>query len=221
MPDSSRPRERLLTVGERSLSQAELLAITLRTGNGQENALHLAQRLLNQFRGLPGIAQASVTELTAVRGIGQVKAIEIKAALELGRRLLTTAPEERLPITSPNQAANILMPEMSHLPQEQIRTILLDTRNRVLSIPTIYIGSLNTTSIRVGEIFRPAIKENAAAIILSHNHPSGDSSPSPEDISVTRKIVQAGELLGISVLDHIIIGNQQYASLKERGAGFY
>ncbi|MCA9920769.1 MAG: DNA repair protein RadC, partial [Anaerolineales bacterium] len=146
--------------------------------------------------------------------------VEIKAALEVGRRLMAAAPEERIRITSPGDAANLLMSEMSFLEQEHLRIILLDTRNRVLHTPTIYIGSLNTSVVRVGELFRAAIKENAAALIVAHNHPSGDPSPSPEDVRVTRNIVKAGKLLDIEVLDHVVIGHHRFVSLKERGLGF-
>jgi DNA repair protein RadC len=215
-----RPRERLVQVGERSLATAELLAIILRTGTGGENVVRLAERVLAALGGLSGLARASMTEMQAVRGVGRVKAIEIKAALELGRRLMVSAPEERSRITSPADAANLLMSEMGYLEQEHLRVILLDTRNRVLATPTIYVGSLNTSVIRVAELFRPAIKENAAALIVAHNHPSGDPAPSPEDIRVTRQIRQAGELLDIDVLDHVVIARQGYISLKERGLGF-
>lgn len=220
LPVDSRPRERLLNHGERTLSTTELLAITLRTGNGRENALDMAQRLLIDYDGLPGIARATIAELTMAKGIGNVKAIEMKAALELGRRLATTTPEERPQITSPADAANLLMSEMSLLEQEHLRLILLDTRNHVLRMPTLYIGSLNSTTIRISEIFRAAIKENAAALIVAHNHPSGDPSPSPEDVHITRSIVQAGELLNIDLLDHIVIGHNRFVSLKERRLGF-
>lgn len=220
LPEESRPRERLLDLGASSLSTSELLAITLRTGSHREDALHLAQSLLADFDGLPGIAKASITELTTVKGIGEVKATEIKAALELGHRLVTTTPEERPVVKSPMDAANLLMSEMSLLEQEHMRVVLLDTRNRVLKIPTIYIGSLNTSVIRVAEVFRTAIRESAAALVVVHNHPSGDPSPSPEDVNTTRSIIQAGQLLDIDVLDHIIIGNQCFASLKEQGLAF-
>ncbi|MCA9869972.1 MAG: DNA repair protein RadC, partial [Anaerolineae bacterium] len=146
--------------------------------------------------------------------------VQIKAALELGRRLLVTAPHERPQMRSPADAANLLMAEMSLLPQEHLRTVLLDTRNRVLSIPTIYVGSLNTAQVRVGEMFREAIRANCAGMIVVHNHPSGDPTPSPEDVQVTRMIVEAGSLLNIDVLDHLIIGRQRFVSLKERGLGF-
>lgn len=220
VPEQNRPRERLMQVGAQTVSTAELLAIVLRTGVGGENVLRLAERLLIQFKDLPGLARASVAELRSVKGIGPTKAVEIKAALELGRRLMATAPEERPRVTSPADAANLLMSEMMFLEQEHLRLILLDTRNRVLSTPTIYIGSLNTSVIRIGELFRAAIKENAAAFIIVHNHPSGDPSPSPEDINVTRQVAQSGKLLDIDLLDHIVIGRQRYVSLKERGLGF-
>lgn len=220
LAEENRPRERLQRVGAQAVSTAELLAIIMRTGVGGENVLRLAERLLASFGDLSGIARASIVELQKVKGIGPAKAVEIKAALEVGRRLMATAPQERIRITSPADAANLLMSEMSLLEQEHLRAILLDTRNKVLNTPTIYIGSLNTSVIRIGEIFRAAIKENAAALIVAHNHPSGDPSPSPEDVNVTRQLNQAGKLLDIDVLDHIIIGRQQYVSLKERGLGF-
>lgn len=217
---AERPRERFLQVGAQALSTSELIALILRTGAAGENVVRLAERLLAHFNDLTGLARASVAELTAVKGIGPAKAIEVKAALEIGRRLMATAPQERLRVSSPSDAANLLMSEMALLEQEHLRVILLDTRNRVLNMPTIYIGSLNTSVIRIGELFKPAIKENAAAIIVAHNHPSGNPAPSPEDISVTRQIVQAGALLSIDVLDHIVIGHNQFVSLKERGLGF-
>lgn len=220
MAEHNRPRERLIQVGPKAVSTSELLAIILRTGVGGENVLHLAERLLVTFKDLPGLARASLAELMAVKGVGKVKAVEIKAALEIGRRLLAAAPEERPRVVSPSDAANLLMSEMTFLEKEHLRLILLDTRNRVLNTPTIYVGSLNTSVIRIGELFRAAIKENAAAFIIAHNHPSGDPSPSPEDINVTRQIVQAGKLLDVDVLDHIIIGQQRFVSLKERGLGF-
>lgn len=220
MAEHNRPRERLMQVGERAVSTAELLAIILRTGSGGENVLRLAERLLITFKDLPGLARASIAELTKVKGVGPAKAVEIKAALEIGRRLLTTAPQEKPHVTSPADAANLIMSEMSFLEKEHLRLVLMDTRNYVIGTPTIYVGSLNTSVVRIGELFRPAIKENAAAFIVAHNHPSGDPSPSAEDVRVTRKIVQAGELLNIEVLDHIVIGHNRFVSMKERGLGF-
>lgn len=219
MPSDERPRERLLHYGAQALSSAELIAIILRSGKVGQNVKYLAEALLNHFGGLTGIARASVRELQVLEGIGPAKAAEIKAALELGRRLLTSAPEERPMIQSPADAANLFMSEMAFLMQEHMRVMLLDTRNRVLKIETVYKGSLNAAIIRTAEIFRPAIKENAASIVIAHNHPSGDPSPSSEDIRATREIIKAGRMLGIDLLDHVIIGNNKYVSLKERGLG--
>jgi len=220
MAEHDRPRERLQKVGAGAVSTAELLAIVLRTGTGGENVLRLAERLLAEFGSLPGLSRASITELMNVKGVGEAKASEVKAALELGRRLMTSAPEERPVVSSPADAANLLMSEMMFLEQEHLRLILLDTRNRVLKTPTIYVGSLNASVVRVGELFRAALKANAAAMIVAHNHPSGDPSPSPEDIRVTRQLVDAGRLMDIEVLDHVVIGHQRFVSLKERGLGF-
>jgi DNA repair protein RadC len=220
LAESDRPRERLKQVGEKALTTAELLAIILRVGTRGVNVIRLAEHLLAQFEGLPGLARATVTELSAVNGIGDAKAVQVKAALELGRRMVASAPEERPRVTSPADAANLLMSEMMFLEQEHLRVILLNTRNEVLAAPTIYQGSLNTSVIRVAELFRTAVRANAAAIIVAHNHPSGDPSPSPEDINVTRQLVKSGDLLDIKVLDHIIIGHQRFVSLKERQLGF-
>lgn len=220
LAEVDRPRERLQQVGEKALTTAELLAIILRVGMRGMNVIRLAERLLSEFGGLPGLAKASVAELASVPGIGVAKAVQTKAALELGRRLVASAPQERPRVTSPADAANLLMSEMMFLEQEHLRVILLNTRNEVLSTPTIYQGSLNTSVIRIAELFRTAVRANAAAIIVAHNHPSGDPSPSPEDIRVTRQLVKSGELLDINVLDHIIIGHQRFVSLKERRLGF-
>jgi len=173
MAAHDRPRERLMQVGATAVSSAELLAIILRTGSGGENVLRLAERLLIRFGSIPGLAKATVPELMTVKGIGEAKAVEIKAALEIGRRLMASAPEERPRVTSPADAANLLMSEMMFLEQEHLRLVLLDTRNRVIGTPNIYVGSLNTSVIRIGELFRAAIKANAAAFIVAHNHPSG------------------------------------------------
>ena len=220
LPQNERPRERLQHIGAQAVATAELLAIVLRTGSGNENALRLAERLLHRFGDLTGLARASLPELQEVHGVGPAKAVEIKAALELGRRLTAQTPEERPRITCPSDAANLLMSEMSLLEQEHLRVLLLNTRNEVLRIHTAYIGSLNTSVVRIAELFRPAIRDNAAYIIVVHNHPSGDPSPSPEDIRVTREIAKAGKLLGIELLDHVVIGQHRFVSLKERRLGF-
>jgi len=220
LPSDERPRERLLHVGPSALSTAELIAIMLRVGSKGENVVALSQRLLVKYKGLGGLARASTNELCEEKGLKGAKIAQLKAAFELGRRLLVESPDEKPTITSPADAANLLIGEMSLLEQESMRVILLDTRNRVLAIQTVYQGSLNTTMVRVGELFREAIRANCAAIIVAHNHPSGDPSPSPEDVAITRDIVAAGKLLSIDVLDHLVIGHQRFVSLKERGLGF-
>lgn len=220
LPSADRPRERLIREGATVLSTAELLAIIFRVGVDGENVLTLSNRLLAKYGGLAGLARAPFTDLQNEHGLGEAKVATLKAAFELGRRLSIAAPEERFQVRSPADAANFLMGEMSMLEQEELRVMLLDTRNRVLSVSKVYTGSLNTSVIRTSEIFREAIRRNAAAIVVAHNHPSGDPSPSPEDVAVTRNIIQAGQLLDIDVLDHLVIGQQRFVSLKERGLAF-
>ncbi|NJN19393.1 MAG: DNA repair protein RadC [Oscillochloris sp.] len=198
------PQYRLESLGSSALSDAEILALLLRRGGSGEHALALAQRLLQTHRGWRGLLQADLHELMAQAGIGEAKAGVIKAALAIGRRLLLAAPEERPQIRSPADVAALLMVEMGHLEQEHLRTVLLDTKNRVQQICTVYIGCVNSTQIRVGEVFREAVRRNSVALVVAHNHPSNDSSPSPEDILVTRQIVEAGKLLDTEVLDHLV-----------------
>jgi DNA repair protein RadC len=217
---TDRPRERLRDQGPQALGDAELLGILLRTGVAGLNTVQLATDLLLRFGGLAGLHAANYAELVASRGIGEAKAAQIKAAIELGRRLAAGGPQERPTIQSPAQAADLLKYEMAALDQEHLRVLLLDTRNRLLRTVEVYHGSLNTSLIRIGEVFRDAVRDNAAAMIVVHNHPSGDPSPSPEDIAVTRAIVQAGKLLDVEVLDHLIIGRGTYVSLKAKGLGF-
>ncbi len=220
LPEQERPRERLYRLGPGALSTAELLAILLRTGVGGESALAMANRLLARYGGLAGLARASLSQLKAERGVGLAKAAQIQAAVELGRRLTLTAPEERPQIRSPADAAMLLMPEIGHREQEHFYVLFLDIRNRVLGGESIYKGSLDQTQVRVADVFREAVRRNCAAIVVAHNHPSGDPTPSPDDVAVTRDLVQAGRLLGIEVLDHLVIGHQRWVSLRERGLGF-
>ena len=215
-----RPRERLAHLGPQALATAELLAILLRVGVPGENAVQLGQRLLNEIKGLSGLHRVPFEELCQQHGIGEAKAAQIKAAIELGGRLRLEAPEERPSVNSPADAAALVAYEMSALEQEHLRVILLDIRNRVLEIVEIYKGSVNSSQVHVGEIFKPAIRRNAPALIVVHNHPSGDPTPSPDDVAVTRVIAQAGKLLDVDVLDHMIIGQGRWVSLKERGLGF-
>ncbi len=217
LPQGERPRERLQHYGAQALSTAELLAIILRTGVDGENVVRLADRLLAQFDGLPGLARASFSELCQVKGIGPAKVTQLKAALELGRRLLVAAPHEMPVISSPADVAHLVGSEMALLPQEEFWVLLLDVRNRVMRVQRLYRGSLTKATIRVAEVFREAIRENAAAIIAVHNHPSGDPTPSPQDVAITRTLVEAGRLLDIPLLDHVVIGMGRWISLKERG----
>ena len=220
MPKDERPRERLEVYGAQALSNAELLAIALRTGTKKQNVIGLSQNLLTQFEGLGGLSRASVQEMCVVPGIGKAKAIQIKAAMELGKRVMFIPDGDRIQITCPQDAANLLMSGMSMEIQEQLRVILLDTKHRVLRQHTLYQGNVNSSIVRVAEVFREAIKDNAVAIIVAHNHPSGDPTPSAEDVRVTEELVRAGKMLDIEVLDHVIIGRQRHLSMKERGIGF-
>ncbi|MGD8605098.1 MAG: DNA repair protein RadC [Anaerolineales bacterium] len=217
---SQRPRERLLSLGPAALSNAELLAVLLGSGTRGQNAVSLAQQLLLEVGGLSGLHGAGLPELRRKRGIGPAKAAQILAAVELGRRLATASPGERPTIQTPDDAASLVLYEMGALEQEHLRVMLLDTRNQLRKTAEVYRGSLNSSLIRVGEVFREAVRINAAAIVVVHNHPSGDPTPSPEDVAVTRAIVEAGKLLDIEVLDHLVIGKGQYISLKARGLGF-
>jgi len=221
LPSSERPRERLLKYGAQNLSTSDLLAIVLRTGTQKENAMRLAERLLAEYRSLGGLARADACELTETRGVGDAKVAEIKAALELGKRLQVEAPEERAQIRSPADAAHLVIPTMSLLEQEELHVLLLDTKNRVLATEVVAKGSLNVTHVEIAGLFRRAIRQGqCAAIILAHNHPSGDPTPSPDDVAVTKQVVEAGKLLDIEVLDHLVVGGQRFVSLKERGLGF-
>ncbi len=179
MANEDRPRERLAQAGAEALNNAELLAILLRVGIEGENVIRLSEKLLAQNDGLIGLLKMSYADLCKVKGIGPAKAAQLKSAVELGRRLAAATPNERPLITSPADAANLFMYEMRALDQEEVRIALLDVRNRLIGTHTVYRGSLNTSMIRVGEIFREAIKQNAASVIVVHNHPSGDPSPSP------------------------------------------
>jgi DNA repair protein RadC len=192
LPASEQPRERMRDHGPNALSDAELLAILLRTGVTGMNVIEMARKLLIEHGGWAGLQRLSFEEMTKIHGMGEAKAAQVKAALEIGRRLLLAQPEQRPQITSPGDVATLLMLEMSHLEQEHLRVVLLNTKNCVLKIPTIYIGSINSSAVRIGEVFKEALKQNAAAVIIVHNHPSGDPTPSPEDISVTRQLVEAG-----------------------------
>ncbi len=220
MPAEERPRERLAHAGPQALSTTELLAIILRTGVGGENVINMSTRILAQYGGLAGLARADFAQLEAVKGLGPAKTAQLLAAFELGRRLMLESPEERLQIRSPADAAHLLTPLIGHKEQENFVVLYLDTRNRVTDREILYKGSLNTSLVRVAEVFRGAIRRNSAGIIVAHNHPSGDPNPSPEDVALTRRLVKAGKLLEVDLLDHLVIGQNRYISLRERALGF-
>lgn len=220
MLPEDRPRERLSRLGAHSLSNQELLAILIGSGGAGLNVMQVAQALLRRFGGLAGLSRASPEDLQRVPGIGPVRAVEMKACMELGRRLLTSPDLDRPTIRCPADAASLVL-DMGLLEQEHLRTMLLNTKNHVLGIHELYRGSLNSSSVRVGELFKEAIRQNCAALILVHNHPSGDPSPSRDDIQVTRQAVAAGKLLDLEVLDHLVVcRGERWISMKERGLGF-
>ena len=216
LPLRERPAARIYSYGTGSVNLTELLAAV--TGGSRQ--LELAENLLVHYRTLSALSQAPTTELEQLAGIGHATAARLKAALELGRRLVVETPDDRPQIRSPEDAANLVMLEMSLLVQEHTRLMLLDIKNRVIEIPTVYIGNLNTSVVRIAELFRCALRANCASMIVVHNHPSGDPTPSPEDVRVTEQIVQAGTMLDIDVIDHLIIGKQRFVSLKELKLGF-
>jgi DNA repair protein RadC len=217
LPQELRPRERLLREGPGALSDAELLAIVLRVGNASESAVALAERILAEVGGLRHLYDRSEEELSAIKGIGQAKIAQIKSALELGRRLASLAPEPRRRITSPQEVANWMMSRLRFSEQEHLVVLLLNTKNEVIRETTVSIGTLDMSVAHPREIFREAIRRSSAGILLVHNHPSGDPQPSPEDLQLTRQLVEAGRLLGIEVVDHVIIGDGRFASLREKG----
>ncbi|HHV35484.1 MAG TPA: DNA repair protein RadC [Syntrophomonadaceae bacterium] len=217
MPESLRPRERLREAGSEALSAAELLAIILGTGVKQESAIQLAHRILLDPRGLRFLAEADFDELCQIKGVGLAKAAQIKAALELGKRLACLEPDLKPAIHTPEEAGFLVMEEMCYLDREHFRVMLLNTKNRVLGIETVSIGSLNASLVHPREVFKRAIQRSAASVILVHNHPSGDPSPSPEDVEITQRLCEAGRIIGIEILDHIIIGDHVFASLREKG----
>ena len=220
LPRTERPRERLRDAGPGALSNAELIAILLRTGSGGESVLALSTRMLSRFDGLSGMARVAYSELCSLKGISEAKACQVLAAFELGRRLVSLSPEDRTIIRSPRDVSLLLAAEMGFLEQEHLRVLLLSTKSEVRGIQEVYVGTVNASFIRVSEVLRPAVQANSPSIIVVHNHPSGDPSPSPEDILITRKTASAGQMLDIELLDHIIIGGQTYLSLKEKGLGF-
>jgi DNA repair protein RadC len=216
-PQDERPRERFILNGPQSLSNHELIAILLRTGTKEESVLQLSNRLLNHFEGLRLLKAATLEEMTEIKGIGHAKAIQILAAVEIGRRVSNLSFNDRYVIRSPEDGAKYVMNDMRFLSQEHFVCLYLNTKNQVIHKQTIFIGSLNASIVHPREVFREALKRSAASIIALHNHPSGDPTPSREDIEVTKRLVECGKIIGIDLLDHLIIGENKFVSLKEKG----
>ncbi|KXH87320.1 DNA repair protein RadC [Sporosarcina sp. HYO08] len=215
---ADRPRERLIRQGAESLSNQELIAILLRTGTRKESVLVLANRILSSLDQIQDLKDATIEELMSVKGVGQAKAVQILASAELGKRLYRKHTEGgRYAIRSPEDAAAYLMTDMSSLKQEHLIVLFLNVKNEVLYKKTVFIGGLNSSIVHPREVFREAVKRSAASIIIAHNHPSGHPAPSPEDIDVTKRLIEAGSIMGIDVLDHIIVGDHKFISLKEKG----
>ncbi|MBM3933286.1 MAG: JAB domain-containing protein [SAR202 cluster bacterium] len=220
MAHADRPRDRLMTAGPGALSNSELIAILLRTGVEGESVLNMAGNLIAEHGGLGGLARVTYGELCRRKGISEAKACQLLVAFELGKRVVALSPEDRKIIRSPQDVSNLLSAEMRFFEQEHLRVMLLTTRAEVKGFVEVYKGNVNMAVLRVAEVMRPAIRENCPSIIIVHNYPSGDPSPSPEDILVTRKLTTAAQMMDIEVLDHIIIGGQSFVSLKEKGLGF-
>jgi DNA repair protein RadC len=221
LPLDERPRERMLRLGPQALSNAELLAILLRTGTRGRNAIQIATDMLVAQRGLRGLAALDFTELIDHSGLGGAKATTIAAAFELGRRIAVEPDGDSRPsVTTPADVARLLQREMELLPQEELRLLVLNTRHHVLASKTLYRGSVNAAPARIAEVFRDAVRRNAAAIAVAHNHPSGDPAPSADDIRFTESVIEAGALLEVAVLDHIVFGHGRYVSMREKRLGF-
>ncbi|QSZ27870.1 DNA repair protein RadC [Aceticella autotrophica] len=217
LPEDDRPRERLIKYGSGVLSNAELIAIIIGTGNKDESAILLSQRLIGEGRGLKYIMDTGVERLSETKGIGKAKAAKLKAALELGRRIALSGYNESIAVKKPDDIIGFMMDEMRYLKKEYFKVVMLNVKNKIIAVDTISIGSLNSSIVHPREVFKAAIERTASSLILVHNHPSGDPSPSNEDIEVSKRITQSGNILGIKVLDHIIIGDGIGISLKEKG----
>ncbi|MFO7976010.1 MAG: DNA repair protein RadC [Candidatus Hydrogenedentota bacterium] len=217
MPEEERPRERLARLGAIALRDAELLAVLFRTGTREEGAIALAERLLRHFGNLRVLSRASIEELMQVKGVGRVKAIEIKAAVELGVRLANEKDEQRPKIRSAEDVANLLMARFKQCETEEFKALLLNTKNEVLKEVKVASGGLDAALAMPRDVFRQAVREAASAVIVCHNHPSGDPQPSPEDIRITERLRDAAEILGLRFLDHIVFGSNRWVSLQERG----
>jgi DNA repair protein RadC len=220
LPEAERPRERLAVRGASGLTNAELIALLWGSGRAGWSALDLAAEALARNDGLAGLAGASDIELRGLPGVGEARAAQLLAAFELGRRLMADWPAARWTIRAPRDVADRLVLQMGRLEREELRVVLLNTRNVVLRVVTVYQGNVSSSLVRVGELFRDAVRVNASGVILVHNHPSGDPTPSPDDLHLTAEALAAGRLLDIDLLDHLVIGHDSFISLRDRGIAF-
>jgi DNA repair protein RadC len=217
LPKSERPRERLITFGPEALSAQELLALIIGRGIPKKSVMNIAQELLARFGNIKAISQASIEALSEIKGIGLAKAAQIKACFELGKRQDLEPELKNYDIKNPQSVVKAIRASIKDKAKEHFKLILLDTRNKIIGISTISIGTLNASLVHPREIFKEAIIHNSASVVLAHNHPSGDPEPSEEDLTITKRLVDSGKILGIEVIDHIIIGKTNFSSFKERG----
>lgn len=220
LPGLERPRERMALHGPGALSAVELIGVLWGSGIRGHTAVEAAADALQRHDGLVGLARATDVELETVPGVGPVRAAQLSAAFELGRRLVTDWPQGRWTVRSPRDVGERLVPQMGYLEREELRVVLLNTRNVVLRQVTIYQGNVSSSLVRIGELFRDAVRLNATGVILAHNHPSGDSTPSPDDLRLTAEALAAGRLLDIQLLDHLIVAGDGFVSLRDRGVAF-
>jgi DNA repair protein RadC len=220
LPPSERPRARLVARGAAGLSSAELISLLWSSGARSTSFSALAEDALARCDGISGLAAASPRELERVPGVGPARAARLMAAFELGRRAVADWPTGRWTIRGPRDLTVRLLADVGHLPREELRVVLLDTRNGVLAMPTVYVGNVSAALVRIAELFRDAVRLHASRLILVHNHPSGDPTPSPDDLHMTAEAVAAGRLLDIAVLDHLVIGHGTWVSLRDRGVAF-
>jgi DNA repair protein RadC len=220
LPAAERPRERLELRGAAGLTTAELIGLLWGSGARGRSAVALAEDAIARYDGLTGLARASGPELVAIPGVGVAKAAQLQAAFELGRRLLADWPTAHWSVRSPRDVADRLVLQMGRLEREELRVVILNTKNVVQRVVTAYQGNLSASVVRVGELFRDAVRLTAAGVILVHNHPSGDPTPSPDDLHLTAEAIAAGRLLDISLLDHLVIGHDAWVSMRDRGVAF-
>jgi DNA repair protein RadC len=217
LPENERPQERMIRYGPESLSNSELLALVLRTGTAEENIISLCSRILTEANGLNGLLNYSLEEFVQLKGIKNAKAAQLLALAEISRRFKSYKSGDNYKITQPKDGAEFVMESMRHLKQEVLKVLMLSTKNTIVHMKDISMGSLNSSIVHPREVFAEAVRKSCASIIVCHNHPSGDPSPSSEDINITHRLKECGKILGIELLDHIIIGNGIYVSLKEKG----